>query len=81
MTTQADIEALKCKLAEWENAKAAAATGESYSIDGIAVTRQPVATLQANIDRLHREIIRSEAVLLGAQAPAFRVARMVDPWA
>lgn len=81
MTTQADIEDLKCQLDDWRAAKTAAASGESYSIDGIAVTRQPVATLQANIDRLHREIIRSEAALLGADAPAFRVARMIDPWA
>ncbi len=82
MTTEADIEDLRCQLKEWDAALTAAAQGAEYSIDGITVTRQDVeGVINPNRRRLIRNIRQMEAAANGANAPSIRVARMVDPWA
>ena len=78
--TRADIEALECQLKKWNAAKSAAVSAESYSIDGITVTRQDMeSVIQPNIRRLQRSILQAEAALNGAKAPTFRVANLQDP--
>lgn len=75
----AELEALKCRLAEWDKALERARSGKSYTVDGITVTRQDIDTvLIPERRRVARQIVQLEAVATGAQAPSFRKAVLTD---
>lgn len=77
--SQADIQELRCRLAEWDKAHVAALSGSSYTVDGLTVTRQDVeSVIQSNRNRLRRNIIQLEAAINGATSPSMRVANLVD---
>ena len=44
-----DLDTAKIKLQMWMDAEDATAMGKSYTLDGLSVTRQDVATIRAQI--------------------------------
>ena len=66
MAQLADLEA---RLASVETALAAAQSGQSYSIGGRSLSRQPLEDLRAERTRLIRAIKATRAALEGAKQP------------
>lgn len=67
------LEEAEAELTLWKNAKRAAATGQSYTIDGRQLTRQHLSAINAEIDRFTAIV---DALSGHGAGPVFVTARM-----
>ena len=67
------LEKALAELELWKRAKRAAATGQSYSIEGRQLTRQNLPLINAEIDRYSAIV---ETLSGGISGPVFVTARM-----
>lgn len=77
MPSFTDINTLRMRLRDIEEALSAAASGSSYSIGGRTLTRQTFDDLRSERTRLMREIKRSQAAAAGVENPSSAVATWV----
>ena len=67
------LEEAEAELAVWKNAKRAAATGKSYTIEGRSLTRHNLSEINAEIDRFTAIV---DALSGGGSGPTFVQARV-----
>lgn len=69
----------QAQLRAWIDARAAIASGQSYSIGGRTLTRQDADTIEANIRRWHNTVAALEAQARGQSRPLGSTAAFPAP--